>query len=228
MLNYTYNRLCEISIINVKKDGVLMKIALFVSFFKSPQLILYRDNMPKYKVDINYILKPEEVVRMIEVAERERDKALISVLWLTGARPSEVIGLLRKDIKIEDMKIRITIETKKLKKGTFIPHKRELVFSYNPANPDPIKTTLIRYVEKIANPDFPLFEINDSRVRQLIYEISQKALGFRITPYSFRHSRLTYLAKKGLTPIELMYFKGSADTRSVSKYLHAKPFVVEE
>jgi len=64
-----------------------------------------------------------------------------------------------------------------------------------------------------------LLKIKDSRLRQIIYELSDN----RFCPYNFRHSRLTKLARAGATIDELMYWKGSADERSVSEYLKAKP-----
>ena len=40
-----------------------------------------------------YYLTPEEVHRLIEVTEDERDRLLLRLLWETGARISEAIGL---------------------------------------------------------------------------------------------------------------------------------------
>ena len=40
-----------------------------------------------------YYLTPEEVHRLVEVTEDERDRMLLRLLWETGARISEAIGL---------------------------------------------------------------------------------------------------------------------------------------
>jgi len=183
--------------------------------------------MPRYKVCIDHIIDDKEVLQMLDVLTSIRDRALISFLWLTGARPSEVIEVKKEDIIVEPFKVQFKIPTKKLdkSKGFKIKHR---ILEYNrprmPPNPF-IEAIVIHH--RTINDGAIVFNMTTRNIEYIVNKASTKALGYALAPYNFRHSRMTKLARLGYDAIDLKYFKGSKSIKSVEPYLHGKPFLVK-
>lgn len=169
--------------------------------------------MGRYKKDISHVVSQEETQKMIEKARLPRDRFLISILYLTGARPSEILEFKREDVDIQETQLVFRLVTKKLGKARGFTIKERLLEIQKTA---PFIEHIIEYL-KIT--DGKLLNINDSRIRQIVYELSEN----RFCPYHFRHSRLTKLSRGGASLDELMFWKGSKDEKSVIEYLKAKP-----
>lgn len=169
--------------------------------------------MGKYKKDISHVVSQEEAAEMVKRAKSPRDKFLIAILYLTGARPSEVLELKQEDVDIQESQLVIRLVTKKLGKAKgFTIRERHLEIQKS----SPFVEHIIAWAGQKQG---KLLEINDSRVRQITYELSEN----RFCPYHFRHSRLTKLSRSGASMDELMFWKGSKDEKSVVEYLKAKP-----
>ena len=169
--------------------------------------------MGKYNKDISHVVSESETQAMIDRTKNPRDHFLVAILYLTGARPSEVLELQQKDIEIQEDQLAIRLVTKKLgrAKGFTI---RQRFLEIQKSSP------FVDYILKWhSQKDGLLLEITDSRIRQIIYKLSEN----EFCPYHFRHSRLTKLSRNGASLDELMYWKGSKDEKSVIEYLKAKP-----
>jgi integrase len=149
------------------------------------------------------------------------------LLWLTGARPSELKDLTKEDFEIKETFIAIKMPIKKRRKEKFTVKDRVPEFD-RPLPPD--KDTLIEYVawyiEHQAQPG-RLFDVGVRSMEYIVLKASQKALKRNVCPYNFRHGRMTTAGRKGATIDELMQIKGATDVRSVAPYLHARPFRVK-
>jgi len=179
--------------------------------------------MPKYFVDIEHLITKEEAMKMISYAKKLRDKALISILYLTGARPGEVLDLTTDDIRVSDRELEIKLTTLKQKEGRFHVKKRTLVF-HRPLPSNAFIETFIDYF--LSLPRGYLFKMSDRNLRYIIERVSRDALGFPLCPYNFRHSRMTEFASEGRGINELKYLKGATDIRSIAPYLHARKVYV--
>jgi len=177
--------------------------------------------MPRYGGDIRYIVEREDVLRMFDYIKKARDRAIVSFLYLTGARPSEVVEIMRDDITVEPHRLIIRIPTKKLRQGDFEVEKRELIIP-RPYPRDAIDTELVTYVESVPYGS-RLFPVTTDHILKMIKKASEEALGFRLVPYNFRHSRLTKLARAGATIETLQYWKGARSLKSIAPYLHGRP-----
>lgn len=170
--------------------------------------------MPKYTKDIDYIVQMDDVDNMLARGGRARDKFIVAVLYITGARPSEIRELKRQDISVTDDEVIITLKTLKLgATEKFIIRDRTLTFSRRET---PFIDHVIKYWETAPE---KLIPISLRRVEQIIDHLSQN----QFCPYHFRHTRLTKLARQGATIDELMYWKGASSHQSVAPYLRAKP-----
>ncbi len=200
--------------------------------------------MPEYKkADIRHTIREEEFKTIIKKTIRPRDRLFLSLLYCTGARPSEVAGdpeHHKKGMTYEDVEfdfkngaVLFHVPVSKIQKGMYAVDKRQLMLEFDPEHPDYAVLVLIqsfndmvetqRYIQETRdiNPKVQLFDF----CRKTGYNIVERAgkiIGTEICPYNFRHSRLTLLSESGAGIETLMYFKGSRDIKSIANYLHAR------
>lgn len=198
--------------------------------------------MPKYdKSDIRYTIREEEFKKIMMLTPLPRDRLFLSILYCTGARPSEISGDAQRglvgvtwgsiDVNMERGEMIFKIPISKIKKGSFAIKERKLVMAFNKENPEmPVRIIFDALIieEKMAKREKreidirkPIFDFS----RRTGYNIVSKAgkiIGVNICPYNFRHSRLTLLSEMGAGIETLMYFKGSKNISSIAPYLHAK------
>ena len=176
--------------------------------------------MPEYSVaDIRYIIRADDFHKMYGFARNIRERVLLTLLWLTGARTSEILNLKKKDIQIEENRIRFSILTEKLPKGKFVMERRNLILKVG--RDEYYIRDLEQYLSRLKEED-KLFSFSRRTMVNIIHRVSEAALGVHLCPYNFRHSRMTVLAEKGYTIPELMRFKGARTEDGVKPYLHAK------
>lgn len=185
--------------------------------------------MPTYSHDIRTLLFEEDVRSMYDAAQHHQERLLISLLWITGPRPSEGELVEKEDVAWEDTKLWITLNTKKLGEGgRFAVDKRTLEFAR------PVGLDMNIYIETIiraaqaAAPKGRLLNYGIRWQQKVINRLSQERLGVKLSPYHFRHSVMTWLARNGKTIDQLKYFKGAKSINSVGAYISARPFVVEQ
>jgi integrase len=178
--------------------------------------------MPDYtRSDVEHIIDLDEFKALFNHCNTLREKSWISLLWLTGARPSELLSMKRSNIIFEENKIHFKIETKKLKKdGKFFVEKRNLVLNIPDENR--FILAIYKYVRMLKSDDSKLFQFSRRTGYNIIERLGYNALGISLCPYNFRHSRLTLLAESGASEEKLMKFKGSRTRSSVRPYLHAR------
>lgn len=179
--------------------------------------------MPKYsRSNIRYIIGKDEINALLNKARNTTEKSWLLCLWLTAARPAELLEMKKKDIKIEDNKTSFRIKTKKLgfHRKEYIVEKRTLVLKIRKEHRY-IKI-LNAHLNKFKNPDKTIFKFTRRTGLNIIYRLSEDVLGETLCQYNFRHSRMTLLAEKGATKDELKRFKGSRSDRSVASYIHAR------
>lgn len=197
--------------------------------------------MPKYsKSDVRYTIREADFEKIIKKTKRLRDKAFLSLLYCTGARPSEVSGDKKRgmegmrygdiDFKYDGIVV-FSVPVTKAKKGTFIVDSRQLELRYDASDPHLAVRIIMQYVSHEIkrleglnlklDPQKQLFDFS-RRTGYNIVNRASKILGVEICPYNFRHSRLTQLAEQGVGIETLMYFKGSKNIQSIQPYLHAK------
>jgi len=179
--------------------------------------------MPNYsKSDIKFIVDKADFNAMFNGANKKRDRVWLLCLWLTGARPTELLLTKKKDINIEEDNTTFRLKTKKLgfKRNEFIIEYRTLVL--NIKKDHRYIRVLDSYLKKFKRPDMRVFNFSRRTGLNIIYNVSEDILGKTLCQYNFRHSRMTLLAESGATKDELKRFKGSRTDRSVSKYIHAR------
>ncbi|MBI4918919.1 tyrosine-type recombinase/integrase [archaeon] len=163
------------------------------------------------------LLKEEDIKTMIERNSNIRDKALISVLWESGARIGEIGTIQIKDIVFDNYGAQVNIMGKtgarKIRLISSIPYLAQwLSIHPNKNNRDSyvwvtkgINSKIISYgfIRKILTNSARISEINK-----------------RINPHSFRHSRATFLANH-MTEFQMnQYFGWVQGSNMPSTYVH--------
>ena len=158
-----------------------------------------------------------ELEQTIENIPNLRDRALCSLLYLTGARVSEIVRRFKvKEISVEKDGERlfyvfnIYIEKRREKKDIYrrvgIPYDKNKMFIDN----------IYNYIKKYRLKDTDnLFDIH----RRTVHRIVKKHFGFR--PHFLRHTRATHLTTLyGLSAQELQNYIGWSDIRTTAIYTH--------
>jgi len=179
------------------------------------------------KVKPEMLLSLEDVKAMINAAENERDRALISVLFEAALRPSELLTMKVRSVEFKDNYCLISVCGKTGVKRIPLVASHRLLLDWLVKHP------------KRHDPDAPLWISlsNNSKseamsyyyFRKLVKELAKKA-GLRrdVWPYLFRHSCLTALAKV-LTESKLELYAGWVHgSKMARRYVHFSARDLEE
>lgn len=159
------------------------------------------------------IINKAQVLERIGRITNERDRALFSFLYLTGARISEVVRrflpsniTLQKIGKVEYMVLKVYTEKRRRN-----DMERNIPISIG-SNKE-----MVAWIQDWAvgkTPTNPLFSISRRHAGRLCH----KWLGFN--PHFLRHIRTSHLSESGYEEQELRLWHGWADSRMASRYVH--------
>lgn len=144
--------------------------------------------------------------------KNNQEKLCLILLYYSGARPTELTMLKGSSVWEVKERNQIALAIPTLKGGIgrtiFLP-----INNY---------TRLLLEFKEFANGfnDRDIEILAKFRkwwtIRDFIYIITDN----KLTPYFFRHNRLSKLAKKGVSKETLKFFKGATSDSSVTTYLH--------
>lgn len=125
--------------------------------------------------DTNGYITPEEFETLVSFTNNFRDRVLLSFIFYTGRRVSEVVRCIKpEDFNFKDSMVCFTI-LKRRKQGVFKTWKR--------VKPDVIKIISDYIIAYSIAPNEWLFSINRFRVDQILREVGKKAapvLGWKV------------------------------------------------
>src|SRR3989344_885610 len=166
--------------------------------------------------NIKYLLE-DELVRLFKAIETKdiigvRDKAILEVLFSTGLRVSELVGLNREQVNIGSGEFGVIGKGGKARVVFLSKRAKEWLNKYLRMRNDPNRALFIRY----SGPKSDTLtdenkRLSASSIERLIDKYRKKAgILFRIGPHVLRHSYATDLLEHG------------ADIRSVQEMLGHK------
>jgi len=166
------------------------------------------------------MLTQEEVKRMIENASNIRDKAIISILYESGCRIGELVGLKIKSVVSKDSNL-VHMQVS----GKTGPRPIPLVSSV------PYLSTWINNHPKRNDPEAQLFvsvgtknngkPIKKDVISKMLRIVASKAnVKKKVNPHNFRHSRASYLANKLKEPQMRMFFGWAKGSNMPGEYVH--------
>lgn len=166
------------------------------------------------------LLTKEEVERQIAAAQNPRDKALIAVLWETGARIGELLDLTVGDIEDRKHGKKIVIDGKtgprRLPLVESVPHINTWLNQHPAPEADAPLWCKLRLSDGEAEP----IEYNYIRLKVLQKTAEKAAIDKPVNPHHYRHSRASDLASE-LKEAQLCEWFGWVQGSDVpSKYVH--------
>ncbi len=165
------------------------------------------------------LLRIEDVEKMLAVAEHPRDKALIAVLWDSGARMGEIGNLQFKNIYFDQHGAVVTVRGKTGSRTvrliwcvSYLATWMDIhPFKNNPESALWINRGTRNHHDAMCYANF----------RNVVLEIAAKAgIRKRIHPHLFRHSRATFMADH-LTEFQMnQYFGWIQGSKMAATYVH--------
>ncbi|NIO23063.1 MAG: tyrosine-type recombinase/integrase [Candidatus Aenigmarchaeota archaeon] len=167
------------------------------------------------------LLTVEEIKAMIENCYNIRDKAIISVLYESGFRVSEFLGMRIKHVDFSGDLAHITFEIEGAKTGmrkipliNSIPYLANWIGNH-PSQNDP--NSYVWISNGHVNHNQPMCYGN---LMDLLRKIAVRAgVKKRVNPHNFRHSKATEMAKS-LTEYQLCLYFGWKKSATASTYVH--------
>jgi len=155
------------------------------------------------------ILNINEIRKIISCAETIRNRAMMSVLYDSGCRPSELVGLRKNDVVFDENGMIINFNGK-------TGERRIRVITTTDSD-----KILNDYFTKDFGINERIFGITIERLNHIVKKISKMAgIKKRVYPYLFRHSRATHLAQHLTEQQMKIYFGWIMGSRMVQTYVH--------
>lgn len=157
-----------------------------------------------------YFSKPEIDLIFDSVKHSQKNYLLLSLLWQTGARVSEILQLKVKDIDFHSRSIRITTLKQKSRPQRVIPLQGNLLG---------LLGAFIASCE-LKREDF-ILDITRQRVHQIVREAVTKVnLGEeRAHPHTFRHSFAVYAVLSGVPILVIKNWLGHSNIQNTLIYM---------
>ncbi len=207
------------------RASILRKVAAVKSFFK----YLWREGIiqenplaslssPKKQRSLPSFMTIEEVQRMLEAPDKSdwlglRDQAILELLYSTGIRVSELVGLNVEEIDFGTELVKVR---GKGKKERIVPLGRiaiKTLRNYLMARQD--KRTQALFINKNKG------RLTSRSVERLVLKYGRSAgVSKKVTPHTFRHSCATHLLDRGADLRSVQEILGHANLSTTQIYTH--------
>lgn len=184
-----------------------------------PEIVEWLDTSVKVK-EIP-ALSRQEVEKLIDFSPNARQKAIIMVLFDSGARIEELLNVRLKSEHVywnyDSKCYMIRLEFSKTKPRTIsLPLSTKHLQNWLDVHPQK------------DNPQSQLFPISYQNLRSSLYRFGKKILDKRVTPHVLRHSSATYFANK-LNHYQLCYRYGwTMSSDQVNRYIDRAGILEQE
>ena len=213
-----------------KKSTVARKLAAIRSFFQFCVRKRWMDDnpakvvaTPKQDKPVPSFLSEEEMQEFLDLPRTskpldKRDKAMMELLYATGIRVSELVGINLEDVKFSERLIRIKGKGKKERLVPFGRRDEESRRSYLHARP---------LINKGQVEERPLFlnyrgrKLSPRSVERIVDKyIRRSAVRRKISPHSLRHSFASHLLSRGADLRVIQELLGHESLATTQKYTH--------
>ena len=206
--------------LNIKKHYLK---AFFVDNNRAKLVKDIKIKQSKGTLEPHDILSPDDITAMIKATENRRYKAIMAILYETGARVSELIGIRVKDIEETEGGMICTIKNEKTAKRTGIGYRKvPLIMAAGYVR------NYLLYVN--LNKEDQLFDLNRNSINSTLKRIGRMA-GIKkpVSPHKFRHAGATKDVIEGMQESIIRQKYGwTNDSNMISRYIHLNDNAVVE
>lgn len=175
----------------------------------------------KHRLERNDLLTPEEIKATLGVIQNTRDKALVSILWETGARIAEIGNLQLKHVSKREHGYTLDVNGKTGQRSPLVVSSAPnlaLWLANHPFRNDPEAPLWVHY--QFSNTPR---QMQYGTIRYLLQRyLRQAGVTKRVYPHLFRHSRATYVLASGIMTEQAakVYFGWVPNTDQLATYSH--------
>lgn len=198
----------------------------------SPEVI----ELGKQKDRTIKFLQPEDLERLFSVVDIKdiiglRNRAIMEVLFSTGLRVSELVGLNREQVNIDKGEFGVIGKGGKARVVFLSKRAKDCLTSYLTKRDDPYRSLFIRY----SGPK-PKEDLTDDKLRLSVRSIERmidfyrKKAGilFRIGPHAIRHSFATDILSHGADLRSVQELLGHKNISTTQIYTHVTNLRLKE
>ncbi len=172
-------------------------------------------------------LEPEELLRLIDAPKGDsldilRDRAILSVLFSSGMRVSELCSLDRDKIDLNRGEMAIRGKGSKIRMVFLSDDTRKIVKDYLAKRPDVDEALFIRIPKSGSFSKDSNLRLTPRSIQRIIKKYSIKAgiVGKNVSPHTLRHSFATDLLRNGADIRSVQAMLGHASVTTTQIYTH--------
>lgn len=185
---------------------------------------------PQTQKRLPHVLTVNEVSALLAAADRQRDRAIVELLYGAGLRVSELAGLNRFDINFSQGQLRCT---GKGAKERIVPVGRQAIEAVNEYLAQTPTKTVHETAQVARNPKRriraaePLFVNRQGKrlsrlvIWQIVKRLARRAnIQKRLSPHTLRHSFATHLLENGADLRTVQELLGHSNVVTTQLYTH--------
>lgn len=191
-----------------------------------------RIELPKQGERKFKVLDPDDLEKFLTAPKSgtkigERDRAILELLFSTGARVSELVSLNRDDLNLETREISVLGKGGKVRVVFVSDRAEQALRRYLGIRDDVWNPLFIRYAgshwghNKAVNKDSESLRLTSRSVQRLVKKYARKAgLVIDPTPHTLRHTFATDLLREGADIRAVQEMLGHKDISTTQIYTH--------
>lgn len=213
------------------KSTIERKIACLKSFFAHMQKKNHTEDnparmlkFPKKEEKTFRVFSIDSIIALLDAPDKSqpagiRDALLLELMYGTGVRVSELVGLNMSDIDFGGRRILVRGKGKKERIVPIADMHIDMIHDYTDAKPDICTGYLpdneVLFINKFGQ------RLTDRSVRRIVEKYLKTAgLPMDFSPHSFRHSYATHLLEGGADLRTIQQLLGHESLTTTQKYTH--------
>ena len=167
---------------------------------------------PRKEKHLPVVLSKSEVQRMISATKNSKHHCIISMLYATGVRVSELTHIKMRDIDLDRMVLRVNQGKGKKDRQTLIPR---------------MLLETLKNQQRLKQPDSYLFtngrggRLTEATIQKVVARAAARAgVGKIVSPHTLRHSFATHLLENGTDIRYIQELLGHAKLQTTQIYTH--------
>ena len=205
------------------KDGTIYNAAVAVKrFFEYIEVEkpLKGFELPKRRRSLPRFLSEREVEALINSCSGTTERLIVSLLYTTGVRVSELVNIRVRDIDLSSQTIRVVGKGGKERIVFFNDEVRELIELHIKANMLDEEDYLLK--SSRGN------KMDYTTVERRLKQIARRAgIRKKVTPHVLRHTFATHMLKRGINIRVLQELLGHSKLSTTQVYTHVTPEIMK-
>jgi integrase/recombinase XerC len=216
-----------------RKTSVARKLATLRSFFRyvhreggvasNPARLVRTPKLPKPAPRFLSIKEVETLLGLPDVATERgcRDRAILELLYASGLRVSELVGLNLADVSLAEQLVKVRGKGRKERLVPFGEQARQTLTAYLQS-----RRQLVARRRTSAQPDAVFLNLRGGRLtarsveRNLEQYVRRASLLLKVHPHVLRHSFATHLLGNGADLRSIQELLGHANLSTTQRYTH--------